>query len=224
MEIKQNKNQIRITGNDVYLEPNDMTILEGVYRWVDSISLDVLIALDHNGNIKAASYSKNLHETSDDENIIAVDYDGLYKIIHYILPTKSWTDRANLQQDVYFYDNEKFYLRHNNVDEEIGIEDLLEQENLILGIETFFMMYFIKRCFTEVVKKILSAQKDCKTRNLENFKEQRDLMNMFINVIQYLTEFGKLLEAQLYIEKFFKCNTICNKPISEVTNYDCGCK
>ena len=32
MEIKQNKNQIKITGNDVYLEPNDMTILEGVYR------------------------------------------------------------------------------------------------------------------------------------------------------------------------------------------------
>ena len=86
------------------------------------------------------------------------------------------------------------------------------------------MTYFIKKCFGEIVKKILSAKSECNTRALMTLKEQRELIWMFINIIQYSLEFGNLLEAQLYIEKFFKCNTICNKPISNITNYDCGCK
>lgn len=224
MELKQNKNQIKIIGDDIYLEPNDMSISYGVYRWIDSITLDVLIGLNHNGEISEVKYSENIHNETEDFNIIETKKDGLYRLVHYVLPTRNWVDRANLGEDVYFYDDGKCYLRSNNVDEEVGIEDLLAKEDLQSDDKTIFMMYFIKRCFSEIVKKILSAQKDCKTRNLETLKEQRDLIWMFISVIEYSFEFGKLYEAQLYIEKFFKCNTICNKPISELTNYDCGCK
>ena len=89
MELKQNKNKIKVTETDVYLDPNDMTILEGSYRREDSITLDIIIGLNHNNEIIEVKYSINDHSTSDDFTVLETSKDGLYKIIHYIIPTLS---------------------------------------------------------------------------------------------------------------------------------------
>lgn len=224
MELKQNKSEIQIIGNDEYLDLNDTTISYGSYRRIDSVTLDILIALDHNSNIKKIKYGVDLHSDPNYNNTLKLDYDGLFRIVHYVLPIKEWIERSQLLIDMYYYDNGKLYSRINNIDTEITIETLLLQEDLQLDDKIIFSDYYIKRCFSEIAKKIISIQAECKTLGLEQLKEQRDLISMFIHVIKYSLEFNKPLEAQLYIEKFFKCNTICNKPISDITNYDCGCK
>lgn len=223
MKLQRNKSKIKIIGNDIYLDPDDMTISEGRYRWSDSITLDVVLIINSDGEIHSINYVENLHETTEDFTYIDIKRDGLYRFVHYVLPIVDWVNRSNLNEDTYYYNNGKYYLRSNNIDEEIGIEDLLTVENLSKDEQLFFMIYYMKTCYDTIVKNILANRKDCKTRNINYLKEQRDILTMFIHIIQYHVEFGQFMEAQAVIEKFFKCETICRKPISYIEHYDCGC-
>lgn len=225
MELKQSKYKIKVIGDEEYLDVDDMTITSGKYRYQDSVSLSIIVGLDHNNTTIGINYFENLHGVDEDRyTVLETTKDGLYKILYYVFPTIEWVERANPSNPTYYYNDGKYYLRENGEDTLLNIDNILDDSDLQVDERVIFMDYFIKRCFGEIVKKTIDVSKDCHARNLEELKIHRDLIHMFINVIQYSLEFGKMLEAQLYIEKFAKCNTICNKHISSVVNYDCGCR
>jgi hypothetical protein len=82
-------------------------------------------------------------------------------------------------------------------------------------------MYYLNKCFSTLVKDILKDLPTCNSTTLDKKVNDRDLIWMFINVIKYCLNTAQLYEAQRFLEKLNKCNTICTdiKPSSN----GCGC-
>jgi hypothetical protein len=84
-------------------------------------------------------------------------------------------------------------------------------------------MYYTNKCFSILVKDILKDLPSCNNASLSKKVNDRDLVWMFINVIKYCLDTGQLYEAQRFLEKLNKCNTICSDKLNNTVQNGCGC-
>lgn len=217
-----------------YLAEDNVTISHRAYRWDHSITINTISYLNSEGLETFKEYKFVNHEVCcADRSELQLDKDGLYRIAHIIIPTKAWIDFAvglgenfNLYNKVYFYDNGKIYLWNGNSSTEVPFSEFYneapsELNTIIRSDKNTFAMYYLNKCFSTLVKDILKDLPACNSTTLDKKVNDRDLIWMFINVIKYCLDTAQLYEAQRFLEKLNKCNTICTdiKPSSN----GCGC-
>ena len=231
-----------------YLNEENNSISNRAYRWDHSVTINTLATLNSSGDETFEKYYVVNHTVCCDDRLeVQIKKDGLYRIAHIILPTKTWITASinageffDLYNKVYYYDesDSKFY-RWKIVEEE-GVEvefkeiydELAGEGNTIIRSDmNTFAMYHLNKCFNTLLKNILKncSKHNCSTDEKAKQAQDRDMLWMFINVIKYSLELGKLYEAQRFLydaqrflEKFNRCNIICDNNLKTFDN-GCGC-
>ena len=93
-----------------YLSEDNVSVSHRAYRWDHSITINTLSLLNSEGTEDFQSYTVVDHlECCSDRQEIQLTKDGLYRISHIILPTKTWIDYAiqigetfSLYNDIYY--------------------------------------------------------------------------------------------------------------------------
>lgn len=231
-------------------EGEDITISNRNYTWSQSVTINTLATVNSNGDETFQEYYVVDHEEvcCNDRLEVQLKKDGLYRIAHIILPTKKWIDdyidsgeMFNQFNEVYYYDNGKFYLLNipetedsgEIVREEIEFKTIYDEfpgeENTIIRSDMkTFAMHYLNDCFSKLLKNILKgfSKDECNTySSTEHSKKvaDRDMMWMFINSIKYSLSRKEFYEAQRFLEKFNRCNVICDYDNLKFWNNDCGC-
>lgn len=225
-----------------YLTENDPLISDRSYRWEHSVTINTLATVNAEGLESFKQYYVVDHEDCCNDRLeVQLDKDGLYRIAHIILPTRTWIDAYiavgesfSLYDKIYFYDEGKFYIWGINGATEIEFADIYNElagfgNTIIRSDKNTFAMYYLNNCFNTVVKDLLKdlPKTDgncgkCSTNKYEKKVANRDILWMFINTIKYSLEVNKLYEAQRFLEKVNKCNGICGNPLKTTYN-GCGC-
>lgn len=206
------------------------------YKYNESITINILQSVDSDNNYTLEDYSIVPHIDSD-ISTFEFTKDGLYVVSHIILPTDKYVfsdmTPQSLYYKLYYYDEESQKIKLD--DNVISIEDLIDENpeaivdglpnSVIRGDKSTFCMCYLNKCFYELSKNLLSSY--CgKCLNKLNAPQQeifnRDLIWMSMNVISYLIEDNKLVEAQRILESLQGCGNICkNGPSKNSSN--CGC-
>lgn len=226
-----------------YLTEDDPLISDRSYRWEHSVTINTLATVNAEGLESFKQYYVVDHEDCCSDRLeVRLDKDGLYRIAHIILPTRTWIDAfiaagesLNLYNKIYFYDEGKFYIWGINGATEIEFAGIYNElagfgNTIIRSDKNTFAMYYLNNCFNTVVKDLLKnlpktdgSCGKCSTSEYEKKVANRDILWMFINVIKYSLETEKkLYEAQRFLEKVNKCNGICGNPLNTTYN-GCGC-
>jgi len=199
--------------------------------------LNLLVKIDSKENMALSGAAICEHIIKDgmiheDKTIIPFKGDGLYKVIHIILPTYEWfLEQEDLSEytNIYVYKDEKIYKVINDELEELSsLDELMElnftEQVLAYKDEVFvFNMCGIKKCFYNIVRTILNNL--CTDKCSKQDTLYRDLVWMAINCIQYCIDLGNFYEAQRILEKVTTCNGICHEVnIMNVENTSCGCR
>ena len=140
--------------------------------------------------------------------------------------------KKNLYSELYHYDGDNIIIN----DSIVTVEQLLEvnpdavngagkPNSVIWKDQRTFCMCYLNNCFYELSKNLLSSY--CgKCLNKLNAPQQdifnRDLIWMSMNVISYLVEDNKLVEAQRILESLSGCGNMCQNSNSKNSS-DCGC-
>lgn len=206
------------------------------YGYKESITINILQSVDSNNNYTLEDYSIVPHIDSD-ISTFEFTKDGLYVISHIILPTNNYVFSDMIPQSLYYklyyYDEESQQIKLDG--KVISIEDLIDvnpeatvgglPNSVIRGDKNTFCMCYLNKCFYELSKNLLSSY--CgKCLNKLNAPQQdifnRDLIWMSMNVISYLVEDNKLVEAQRILESLSGCGNICQNSNSKNSS-NCGC-
>lgn len=222
------------------------------YKWEHSVTLNVLFALDSDGNRTYVDRSVVIHKGEDDgydKSEFDLKKDSLYEIVHMIIPTKEWLDLMvelgevtskvfKQYTNLYYYDSseKKFYLsvRKDGVEEsvmEAVMEDLYKVENkitttVVSDFGTVFRYPHLERCYHTLVKNLLQCVKsnsNCPSAELVIRERERDLIWMFLSVMKYSIDIGNHFEAQRYLERLNRCNNICSDTKIYRKDSGCGC-
>lgn len=205
------------------------------YSYGNSITINVLRSVDSNGNYTIEDTSIVQHTGSDISNF-DLPKDGLYEISHIIIPTYAYVDSIpsadKLYSELYYWDGQNIILDGSKV----SIDNFMDASEVALNIETnrtsivrgdkrTFCMCNLNNCFYNLCKNLLSSY--CgKCLNKLNAPQQeifnRDLIWMSMNVISYLIEDNKLVEAQRILESLQGCGNICKNESSKNSS-NCGC-
>ncbi len=227
-----------------YLSLDNVSISHRAYRWDHSVTINKIYYVNAEGTETPRGYHVVNHEECCTDRLeIQLDKDGLYRVAHIILPTKVWIDYAieigeifNLYNKVYFYDNGKFYLWGPTTNTEVSIDIIAAEypadtNTIIRSDKNTFAMYYLNSCFNTLLKDLLKdvpkVGNNCEICSDDSFDKKvknRDLMWMFINIIKYSLDMGKLYEAQRFLEKFWRCNNFCGNTNLKTISNNCGCK
>lgn len=209
------------------------------FSYDDAATLDILIKVDskENETVVDAAFCEHTfegEEPNDDYVQLQFPSDGLYKVVHIILPTLEYiqnhSDIINNYTTIYCYYNGKVYKVNNaGIAEELEtIEELIEinytEEILAFYEDVYtFNLCNLKKCFYNIVSKILNNL--CSDKCAKQDILSRDLVWMALNAIQYCLDVGNFFEAQRVLEKVTSCNGVC-PPESDIKNNklnNCGC-
>lgn len=224
------------------------------YKWEHSVTLNVLFELDSDGNRTYVDRSVVIHKGKDDgydKSEFDLKKDGLYEIVHMIIPTKEWLDLMvelgeitsevfEQYTDLYYYDSsegeKKFYLSVRKDGTEVSVkeavmEDLYKVENkitttVVSDFGTVFRYPHLERCYHTLVKNLLQCVKsnsNCPSAELVIRERERDLIWMFLSVMKYSIDIGNHFEAQRYLERLNRCNNICSDTKIYRKDNGCGC-
>ena len=213
-----------------------------------------MFSLDSDGNRTYVDRSVVIHRGEDngyDVSDFTLKKDGLYEIVHMIIPTKEWLDLMISLGEVskpafkkytklYYYDAtegvNKFYLstREDGTEKtnvEADMKTLYEVENkdsttVVSGLGTVFRYPYLERCYHTLIKNLLQCVKsnsNCPSAELVIKERERDLIWMFMSVMKYSTSIGNHFEAQRYLERLNKCNNICSDTKAYRKDNCCGC-
>ena len=211
------------------------------YKRTDSVTINILYASNSKGEESYIKHSIRVHEgdCSDVDSFI-LEKDGLYKIVHIILPTKAWAE-AYIDSEghaidkiakIYYYDENKIFLTEDTLNDsvEVTIQDLVDElagaTNTIKRTDKHtFLAAYLQACHFNLIKKALTllgdSCKNCDTSDYKLATTNRDIVWMFVNAIKYSLELKNLYQAQMYLEKFWRCNTFCESV--NINSTDCGC-
>lgn len=211
------------------------------YKYDQSITLNIVQSVTSDNKYVLENVSVVPHIDSDISDF-EFSKDGLYSISHIILPTEQYAQYdPSLQGSyhaLYYYntsDNKIKLMREDGKDIEISIDQLLQvnpeatvgnlPNSVIRGDKDTFCICYLNNCFYTLSKNLLSSY--CgKCLNKLNAPQQdifnRDLIWMSMNVISYLIEDNKLVEAQRILESLSGCGNICQNSNSKKSS-DCGC-
>lgn len=98
----------------------------------------------------------------------------------------------------------------------------LSGTNVERKCEYIFSTWHLQDCWFAISLKILEQAKCTNCPNPTQLKENRDLLWMLLNVIQYLIDQDMWFKAECYIEWISTCGAICKDQKYE-NKGDCGC-
>lgn len=210
------------------------------YTFGDTVSLNIVVKVSAKEEETMEDYEIVPH-TDIDSVDFTLEKDGLYKVIHIIVPTQEWVqyvserDGAHFEgySIAYFFntEDEKFYKINKGVITEVNIEEIYEANlsaTTLVASERFtFGMCHIKECFFKLCKYLLENL-PCECTTADNFKQDilnRDIVWMAMNTINYLLQQGNYYRAQGIIDQIETCWGICKNLDNNSNNggYNCGC-
>lgn len=240
IKVKTDKKcNIVIEDTTKYYPEGPTPIVPNEYKYSDTVAIDAI----YYNKIQKPYYSNityNTHIKPDKEVQIPVTSDGWFKVVHLILPTVEWfnnelnrTTSSNLDfyNIVYYSDGNKVYKYVNGKQSETTVNEILEINpkgtNILKDSKDFISICFLKKCYINLCQRIFNERGFSKCYNKGNIDNElvykRDLVQMTINVIKYLTECNQLYEVERMIETIQGCNGLCSSlDISSNTN-NCGC-
>lgn len=187
-------------------------------EYLNTVSLNVMIPVDSKENEGDYTYSIHEHQTGDDidQTIMEFPKDGLYRIVHAIVPK---TNKGG-----YYYKDGKFY---NDNDDLISVEVLIqtnpEFSKIAQDSQYTFSSCQLQECFYKYANTFLEdycSSGKCYTKSPVEF----DIIYIGIHVLKYLLDLNRLWEAQYILEKLTGCTGVCkqnNK--TNIKGNGCGC-
>ena len=152
---------------------------------------------------------ENRMKIREDEDVVFENsQDGFYIIGKVEIP---------IYDSPYYYDDGKFYYN----EEEVGIQDILDDENITKEYQNYFQLYNLKQCYISICQQIFNSRGSikCSAPNIDqNLIYKRDLIWMTINVIKFMIETNRWEEAERLLERITECNGLCNNNLNH-----CGC-
>lgn len=224
-----------------YIPEESSIMLPREFKFLDTITLNVLIniTLDKSNNpvSKVLWFGFNEHlEDSFDQSCIADLEDGLYRVVHFILPLERIVTEEFKKQ----YSNVYYYCDDGNIrntgHEIVSIEELIEINSecedeqgrctsIVRRDKETFNMCKLEDCFYHICRNTLSNFCGRCLNKLKNSQQDifnRDLIWMSINIIKYLLSFNQYLEALRVYNTITNCGNICHNYITKESN-GCGC-
>lgn len=235
MEISFNLCKYEACGlNIIGLEKENQQYLDefsddyGKFTYLDTVSVNIMIPLNAKEEEGEYEYTVKEHTTHDliDQTIMEFPKDGLYRIVHAIIPTKQWKDQYNgdSYQIIYYYDNGYFY---KNDGEQVEIEEVIRCNQNLTTVFSDSQLTFsscqLQECYYKYSNKFLEdycASGKCYNKSSVEF----DILWIGMHVMRYLLDLGRLYEAQYILEKLTGCTGICyQKNKINIKGNGCGC-
>lgn len=233
---KYNTCGLTITGLEREDQQYSDNITPNTYRYIDTISLNVLVHVtkDNQDELPYDQYEIIEHTQERDTSIFNFPKDGLFKVIHAIIPTKEWWDayklnNYNYYKHIYYYHSGKFYKVVDGETSEVELYEILNVNyngncTIYKGVQYTFNRYNIEKCLYSFSQDFLN--KMCSDKcNIDADVKNRDLIFMSVHILKYLIDLGRYFEAQELIEKLYSCTGICKQIIKKTSNSGgCGCQ
>ena len=162
------------------------------------------------------SISQTFFKTNPTEEIkFTIGQDGYYTLCKLKVPLDTSMP--------YYYKDGKFMYKGIK---EVSLYELLSIDPEISKLKITYYYYFqlcrLRKCYVNIVKKILDDRASINCNNNGVNKEdiyKRDLLSSAISVISYLAEIEQFEEAERLLESIVGCNGLCEDDYS-----NCGCK
>lgn len=219
------------------------------FTYLQSITINQITKLNTDEEAESIEYLTVPHQLVTIDNVQYNDNDiatytfttdGLYKVIHMILPTKEWLDAyitANASDtsalgSIFYYNGGKVYQYSNSTSTEVDLDDLFEVNCIdtvsFVTTELYtFSVCNLMTCFYNVCKELLNnlCPANCnKTSAYSDLIYERDILWMALNVIKYLLEKGSYFEALRILDQITDCTGFCNNTNSSNSGGSgCGC-
>ena len=210
------------------------------YSYEDSVSLNVLVPVNKNGEDELPYDQYEIIEhTGEDKSIFTFPKDGLFKIVHAIIPTKAWyNENKPTGTHIYFYHKDpeweegKFY-KIDKIDgmQEVSIQDIISPNwnsgsdstkcTIYKGVQYTFNICNTEKCFYDFTQDYLNNICNC---DKDSNSRDRDIVFMSMHVLKYLIDLGRYFEAQELVEKLHGCTGICKMNTLTSNSSGCGCK
>lgn len=216
---------------------------ENSYRYEDTVSLNVLIPVtkDDEDELPYDNYQIVEHTQPEDKSIFTFPKDGLFKVVHAIIPTKTWYDEFHntVESNLYYYHRNpeqkegKFYKQVNGKIEEASIQEIISPNwnsgsestkcTIYKGVQYTFNICNTEQCLYSFSQDFLN--KMCSSNCDSNVDvRNRDLVFMSVHILKYLIDLGRYFEAQELVEKLHSCTGICKQINKKISNGGgCGC-
>ena len=231
--------------SDQYQNPGAV-ISRDLYKWEESVTINILFSVNSKGEETFEDYLilEHLNECSD-RSTFELSKDGLYKVVHIILPTKAWAEayldseghEGNKKDKVIYYDNGNLCITEGLIEDKVDFsitelyEELAGYGNTIKRVDKqTFIASYLQSCLNSLIQKALNLLGDacgqCETSEYKIVTTNRDIVWMFVNAVKYSLELKQLYRAQKLIEQFWRCNTFCKPYYNNNNKYktnDCGC-
>ena len=227
---------ITITGLEYEDHQYSDSLTQTKYRFIDCVTVNMMIPVNQIGEEGDITYIINKHD-----NIVEVDSethyldktemefpkDGLYRIVHMIIPTKTWydsLDNPNFSKHIYLYNENKFYKLSDRVLQEIELKEILYaniESTAYQDSQYTFCTCRLQECFYKFCREYFA--KVCSNKCISQDISNRDILWIGINTIKYLLDLGKYYEAQGVLESLTGCTGLCKQSIKVKDNGD-GCR
>ena len=208
------------------------------FSYEDTITINVLV-LEKKDNPSLTAITFNTHTTSAlDEVHLQLGEDGLYNLIHIIVPTYEWYVRnkklgtLSKYKQIFVSDGKNLLKITDDGIEQFDPIELVAHYDIyrttIYGCqEFFFSTCFLYKCYINLCQMILNynnpyekSELGSKTlldlvkcgdidEQLKDYIFRRDFVWATINVINYLVKDKRLEEAEEILEEIQSCRGIC---------------
>lgn len=213
-----------------------LTDRQGVFRYTDTVSINILEALDSKEDVISRKYDIREHKEDDieDKSIFSFMGDGVYRIYHIILPTLDWFNECQElgidlsgYKEIYLYADGNVFKYENETFTNFPIDQIpfinsCVSSTLVYDLQYTFSSCQLQECYFKACKNYFDSVCN-KCSEDSTFVRNRDIIWMAINVIRYLLDLGRLFEAQKIVEKMHKCTGLCYNTTINITNTNVGC-
>lgn len=229
---KINNCGVSVTDTSQYLEKSIFATntKHNIYTFQESATVDIFEQINQDGT---ASFVKAVilkHENNPNvECEFSYPNDGLFRITHEILPTYEWIQKYEKYLNDRFFDS-VYYVKDDNIykygdKNPVSLNQFAQlnksNSNVISQNLMTVSICVIEKCYEEAFKQSMN--------NIERHGDHliRNLIQMFMDVINYCIYAGQFYEALIWIDKFYNCLTL-----KDIINYvrmpkkvtGCGCR
>ena len=231
---------VSITGLEKENQSYSESSTKDTYSYEDTVSLNVLVPVNKKGEDELPYDQYQIIEhTGEDKSIFTFPKDGLFKVVHAIIPTKAWYNKwgASVSHNMYYYyrdpewEEGKFYKQANGKIEEVSIQDVIGPNwnsgadttkcTIYKGVQYTFNICNTEKCFYDFTQDYLNNICNC---DKDNNSRDRDIIFMSMHILKYLIDLGRYFEAQELVEKLHGCTGLCKMSQLTSNSSGCGCK